>query len=965
MPININPEKGLENYGRMVGKYPLPTCALGAVISIIMIAGWSQAKLDQEHFQFVWSVEGSDLERELRLVWDLQNTSWKQDFNTLIFTGKNDGDDIYTPEAFLEMFDLYYTIFNENFTVAEAGEVYHIWDLCFRGSFPDLPASIAPFPRLPCLHITPLLCFSEMLPTFTPLYQFCDANNLLPDVMTATLYHLRPSVATVTARQLKDEVMTMRSSGARGCNWFTDQVTVGKDFWGGSYQIDANGTMHKGECATILLFMDAPRRASWRLQLTQPAKTNVDELETAIDDFNQKLEDYFDDVADNYNYIDISFLKIEFFEDVMEENSEIPLMPIILSYILVGFLVSFSLANFQLPSRSHAGIGLQALFCVFLSMMVAGGLIGWGGVAWNPASLQCLPFLAIGLGVNDMFVLILALAEHGQMRCINDGPGESLACVLGHGGVGVTLTSVCNIFAFGIGAVIPVSGVSNFCLGASCVAASNYFVVMTIFAFCIYNDAKRLINKGIDPSCVTCMCHQNEGCNKSTDELDPKGWGCSLQDRITTYYVPFIANPIVAVAALIVTAALFIGCLVSILNISMGILVEDLISEDSPKFKGVNKAQQHVATWTVWMFYYELDIPPNQINILNTLSQMLTISGVIPNSVPPWLTLFYFVYVLNVAPVPAPAEMNLPPNTTMGDVGFNFESPIEQGTNAFFGPFGAANPALFYTMFNLYRRVPYENPLSFLTPAGQMYYYADLGGVNEFSYNDTGATEHGIIKLGFDKFLSLGISLSDTEEMVDFIDAVRGGMEDQPIGDSIFPWGVQFTYFEIYRDLVGIFWTTLGIDMAVIFFFSVVFLCAPIAAVCCTLMIGVVIVEIFGTSGLFVQFNFISASALLMSVGISVDFIVHFVATFQISVGDKKKKLTDSLCSVAPAVILGGVSTVLSLLPVGFSTIPFTRKYFFGLFMVVTGYGLFNGLFVLPAIMGLFFCGKAVKSEEI
>merc|ERR1740138_647326 len=364
---------------------------------------------------------------------------------------------------------------------------------------------------------------------------------------------MRPSVASLTAQELKNEVTAMRAgppgtAPAPGCYWFTNQAIFGRNFWGGTYT-DDNGTMVKGECHTILLYMDATRRASWRLGGlgAQPDKTNLDDLEDAIDDYNQKLEEHFEDIAEDYTYIDIAYLKINFFADVMEENSQLPLVPLILSYLLVGFLVSFALANFQLPSRSHAGIGLQALGCVALSMAVGGGLIGWAGIAWSPASIQCLPFLAIGLGVNDMFVLILALAEHGQMRACQEGPVESLATILSHGGLGVTLTSVANTFAFGIGAMIPVMGVADFCLGVSCVAASNFFIVMTVFACFLYADCKRMIAKMVDPSCVTCVCQKSASCKKELDELDDKSWGLPFQDLIAKYYVPLVMNPIFAI----------------------------------------------------------------------------------------------------------------------------------------------------------------------------------------------------------------------------------------------------------------------------------------------------------------------------------------------------------------------------------------------------------------------------------
>merc|ERR1740138_295718 len=314
-------------------------------------------------------------------------------------------------------------------------------------------------------------------------------------------------------------------------------------------------------------------------------------------------------------------------------------------------------------------------------MAVGGGLIGWAGIAWSPASIQCLPFLAIGLGVNDMFVLILALAEHGQMRAYQEGPVESLAAILSHGGLGVTLTSVANTFAFGIGALIPVMGVADFCLGASCVAAANFFIVMTVFACFLYADCKRMIAKMVDPSCVTCLCQQSASCKKELDELDDKSWGLSFQDLIAKYYVPLVMNPIFAIAVLIVSLGVLIGNIVAVANMTMGIEISDLVSSDSPKYKGIMVVSEHVSTWTVLMIYHQLNIPAHQIDILNVLGEITSPTSNPPselrsNTSPPWLSMFYNVFVAMQMPLapapPAVAAAMGNPSLTMADLGYTF-----------------------------------------------------------------------------------------------------------------------------------------------------------------------------------------------------------------------------------------------------------------------------------------------------
>ena len=58
---------------------------------------------------------------------------------------------------------------------------------------------------------------------------------------------------------------------------------------------------------------------------------------------------------------------------------------------------------------------------------------------------------------------------------------EILGELLARGGGGATLTSLCNTVAFGLGALLPVSALSDFCLGAALISLMNYMVVFTLF----------------------------------------------------------------------------------------------------------------------------------------------------------------------------------------------------------------------------------------------------------------------------------------------------------------------------------------------------------------------------------------------------------------------------------------------------------------------------------------------------
>lgn len=80
-----------------------------------------------------------------------------------------------------------------------------------------------------------------------------------------------------------------------------------------------------------------------------------------------------------------------------------------------------------------------------------------------------IPFLSLGLGVNDFFVLAAATrrAVHALPR---RDPAETLQAILSTAGVSVTLSSVANAAAFFLGALSPIPAVADFALQVRCTA---------------------------------------------------------------------------------------------------------------------------------------------------------------------------------------------------------------------------------------------------------------------------------------------------------------------------------------------------------------------------------------------------------------------------------------------------------------------------------------------------------------
>ena len=65
--------------------------------------------------------------------------------------------------------------------------------------------------------------------------------------------------------------------------------------------------------------------------------------------------------------------------------------------------------------RSQAGLGLGGVLLVALSITGGMGLAALLGIRFNAASTQIVPFLALGLGVDSMFLLVHTFSLQTQM----------------------------------------------------------------------------------------------------------------------------------------------------------------------------------------------------------------------------------------------------------------------------------------------------------------------------------------------------------------------------------------------------------------------------------------------------------------------------------------------------------------------------------------------------------------------
>lgn len=93
------------------------------------------------------------------------------------------------------------------------------------------------------------------------------------------------------------------------------------------------------------------------------------------------------------------------------------------------------------------GLGLLSVGMAFVSAI---GLCSMLGVSYGPVHTS-LPFLLMGLGVDDIFVMMSCWR---QVESMNTGCSipEKMGLMMKHAGSSITVTSITDVVAFLIGA---------------------------------------------------------------------------------------------------------------------------------------------------------------------------------------------------------------------------------------------------------------------------------------------------------------------------------------------------------------------------------------------------------------------------------------------------------------------------------------------------------------------------------
>merc|ERR1711892_161008 len=181
------------------------------------------------------------------------------------------------------------------------------------------------------------------------------------------------------------------------------------------------------------------------------------------------------------------------------------------SLMASGYIIMFIYTIVMLGKLNTLEVRLfltvSGIVSIGMGLVIAIGISSLIGYPYTPIH-AILPFLCLGIGIDDMFVIAQCWSNM-QKDPRNSGLGlpDRMGIALKHAGVSVTVTSLTDVFAFGVGAVTQMPGLESFSVCTAIGLGSIYLLQISWFVAWMSLDERR-ISTGRD-GLLMCIVHKD------------------------------------------------------------------------------------------------------------------------------------------------------------------------------------------------------------------------------------------------------------------------------------------------------------------------------------------------------------------------------------------------------------------------------------------------------------------------
>ncbi|MCP9261435.1 Protein patched-like protein 1 [Dirofilaria immitis] len=610
----------------------------------------------------------------------------------------------------------------------------------------------------------------------------------------------------------------------------------------------------------------------------------------------------------------------------------------------------------MLAVDSCIGLAFAGVLTVTFASVSGLGLTAWLNIEFNAATTQIVPFLTLGIGVDNIFLLL-----HNYHSVMENVKKNEVGMLMKETGMSVMMTSINNILSFLTGTLLPIPALRAFCAQSSILLTYNLIAVLTIFPAIISVDLRRRKSYRRDVCCCSVIKDSLTREGSYVVDIDVKP---HIQEKLTVggtvplYHNLYSPNDREEdmeddiIFVILTCSCLLLAGLFGLHYTTFGLEMSDVLPDQTAPAAFLKARDRYFSFYPMFAVLRGpgIDYAKNQHKIDNYRLSIGNSPFIVKNSEGEpsekyWLSLLrIWLRTLQQKLDQAIADglIDLSTGTVVG------KNLIlrEKAKNCHL-------MSILLIDWHVAMDIPWYN-------SDKMMYHVSLASFIPSPPDWTIEDKTTRLVPPASPFLYSQIpfyltNLSSTPVITEMIKEIRIICDEFSVdGLPNFPAGVAFTFWEQYLHLSSNLFQAICVIAFAVFCMISIILCNPWAAGIILIILLSMTIELTGFLGLAgIKLNPISAVTVVTAVGIGVEFTAHVVLAFLTSLGTRNDRMASCIDRVFVPVIHGAFSTLLGIIMLAFSEFEFVVKYFFVVMSALIFIGIINGLALLPVLLSL------------